>query len=676
MTLPVPEALRTAWDCSPALVIVTEGPEHVLTYQNDASAALFGRRPTGVAMSDAFPELRGRTMETLDAVRETGRVVQVPRADTGVRDVEGGVVHLRYVLAPLGAGPPYDGVVVTSVDVTAEAHAEQAVVRAELLSRVAERMNSAADPDAALAALADQLVPEIADLAAVYVVHGLPDRGRDAALAEQREPAAMTVSPRLLSAAGRPPPPGPREGPSPWDALLAAGKTIVIDLEESPQLGDPVTARWLTDASARDLVVVPLAVAGVLTGALVLLGTAHRERYAEQDIAFIEHVAARAGTAVANARAHQVQRQVAINLQRALLPDAPPRLQGLKVAARYRAGGDDVEVGGDWWDVHDLGAGRVGVGVGDVSGRGVPAAIVMGQARSGMRAAAHADLPPADLLTVLDAQVNELVSVESAADSALQPRFATAAYAVIEAFDQTLRIANAGHPPLLVRDPGGAVRRVAAPPGPPLGLGIGGYEEAVIDFPAGSLLLAFTDGLVESNRVDIDSGIERLSVDLADVDADADLDVAADRLLTRGSGADDIALVLLRSDAAGLPVERYTATLEQMSDVSRTRRDLAGLAARHTPALTYRVAHVSAELLANAMSHVGPPVSVRAHVAFDRIVVEVADRSASAPRARVAADDDEHGRGLPIVSALAVAWGSRITRNGKATWAELGPRGS
>jgi hypothetical protein len=96
------------------------------------------------------------------------------------------------------------------------------------------------------------------------------------------------------------------------------------------------------------------------------------------------------------------------------------------------------------------------------------------------------------------------------------------------------------------------------------------------------------------------------------------------------------------------------------------------MAVEHVPELADRVEHVAAELLANAMSHVGPPVNVRAQVMARRFVLEVADRSASAPRQRVAADDDEHGRGLPIVTALADAWGSRITRNGKATWAELG----
>ena len=166
---PVPAALRTAWDSSPALVTVTQGPEHLLVYQNDASVRVFGRRPTGVSLLDAFPELGGRPLEIMTSVRETGRVVDVPNADTGIRDVHGAEVHLSYVLAPLGVAAPYDGVVITSVDVSAQARAAQAVVRAELMSRVAERMNSATHPDAALRALTDQLVPAVADLAAVYV---------------------------------------------------------------------------------------------------------------------------------------------------------------------------------------------------------------------------------------------------------------------------------------------------------------------------------------------------------------------------------------------------------------------------------------------------------------------------------------------------------------------------
>ena len=668
----VPKGLRTAWDSSPALISVTLGPQHLLMYQNAASARVFGRRQTGVSLPVAFPELAGNPLSIMTSVRETGRVVDVPNADAGIRDVHGEEVHLSYVLAPLGVSAPYDGVVITSVDVSAQARATQAVVRAELMSRIAERMSSATDPDAALLALTDQLVPAVADLVAVYVVPGERERPKEGE--RSRPPVAMTISADLLAIAGQPPTTGSRGEPSPWEAALAAGKTVVADVDEMPGNRDPATGKWLADADARTIVVVPLAVAGDLIGALVLLTTSARAAYGEPDIAFLEHVAFRAGTAVANARGYQQQQQMALNLQRALLPAAPPPLLGLTVAARYLAGSDEAEVGGDWWDVHDLGAGRVGIGVGDVSGRGVPAAIVMGQARSGMRAAAHADLPPADLLTVLDAQVTELVRIESTdASNALHPpRFATAMYAVIEPFDQTLRLANAGHPPLLLRAPTGEVRRVSAPPGPPLGLGVGGYEETAIDLAAGSLLVAFTDGLVESSALDIDVGIDMMVADLARAEPDADLEELADLLLTRRSGDDDVALVLLRTDAAAVPVARFRGTLGEVSEVPETRRQLTAMAAEHVPELAERVEHVAAELLANAMSHVGPPVYVRAQVTARRFVLEVADRSASAPRERVAAADDEHGRGLPIVTALADAWGSRITRNGKATWAELG----
>jgi anti-sigma regulatory factor (Ser/Thr protein kinase) len=85
------------------------------------------------------------------------------------------------------------------------------------------------------------------------------------------------------------------------------------------------------------------------------------------------------------------------------------------------------------------------------------------------------------------------------------------------------------------------------------------------------------------------------------------------------------------------------------------------------------VAAVTAELLANAMLHAGPPARMRAAVTRERVLVEVADTSALRPRQRVAASGDESGRGLPIVAAFSHTWGFRVTRDGKSTWAELLP---
>ena len=217
------------------------------------------------------------------------------------------------------------------------------------------------------------------------------------------------------------------------------------------------------------------------------------------DVPFLEDVAARAGATVTQLRTFDQHRQIARDLQRALLPDVPTRLPGLRVAARYVAGGPGVEVGGDWWDVHDLGGGRTGIGVGDVAGRGLSAAVVMGQTRSAMHTAARAGLSPARILELLDLQLADLVRRGTIARPD-HPQFATASYAVVDRVAGTLTVANAGHPPLLLRGPAAPTVLVEAVPGPPLGIGLGGYEELVVPFGPGCLLAAFTDGLVESRR--------------------------------------------------------------------------------------------------------------------------------------------------------------------------------
>lgn len=542
--------LRASWDTSPSLLAVTCGPEHRLAYQNATSVRLLGRRELGLPLGTAFPELGGRPLTALDEVLATGEPVVMPRRDVGLRDLDGMDLVLHYVMAPVGTSPPFDGVVMTAVNVSGEVLAELAAERARLLTHLAEGMNAAGDPDAALQALTDALVPVLADVAAVFVTAatGRPEQAGT--------PSAITLSADLLAAAGPPPPPTPRDGPSPWQDALAAGKTVFIDLAADAD-GPTVEAgsgRWLASAHARNIAVVPLVVAGELAGALVLVAAGERAPYSEQDTSFLEDVAARAGAAVSHVRNYQHQRQTALTLQRALLPSAPPDLPSMQVAARYVAGVTDVEVGGDWWDVHRLGGDRVGIGVGDVSGRGVPAAILMGQARAGMRAAAHANLSPVELLTVLDGQVSDLVALDQGGDHRLPAKFATAAYAIIEPDAGTLRVASAGHPPLLVRYPSGRVERVQAPPGPPLGLGVADYAELVVPFPAGSLLAAFTDGLVESRTVDLDTGIAAVVDILASTPSDTPIDELADALLALADGTDDTALILLRYEDVGADV--------------------------------------------------------------------------------------------------------------------------
>jgi serine phosphatase RsbU (regulator of sigma subunit) len=546
---------RPAWDDSPALVAVTYGPEHALLYQNPASCRVFGARPLGVPMRVAFPEMREGANEPLDRALTTGSTVTTPAHPVSVRDLRGDEVVLSYVVTPIGDPPGY--LVITAMDVSAQVRAETRAAQTTLVADLTDRMTAATDAGSALAALTDCLVPAMGDVAAVYVVpEGQPPD------VVPLPPEVITVA-ESLAALGPPPPPGERRGPSPWQDVLRAGRPVIIGIDEStlPTLASgPQSEAWLVAAKANSLVLLPLAVAGSLTGVLLLLAVGDRPPYRHEDLPFLEDVAARAGAAIAQVRTARRQRDAASELQRALLPAAPARVPGLTAAARYVAGAPDLQVGGDWWDLHDLGDGLVGLGIGDVSGRGIPAAAVMGQARAVMRAGGHAHLPPVEVLRLMDGQLVEMLAMPDAslgelsrAVRAAPVRFATACYAVLDLRGLRLRVANAGHLPILLRTAAGDVRRIQAPPGAPLGVGVGGFVEITEDVGPDDTLVLFTDGLVESRVLDIDDGLAMLADAFAACGVHDDLDVVADALLDamerrQGHGEDDLALVVVRID--------------------------------------------------------------------------------------------------------------------------------
>jgi hypothetical protein len=540
---------RQAWDVSPALVLVTLGPTHLLGYQNDAARALVGARTLGRPLGESFPELPAEGLELLSQVLRTGQELEVARRRVSLRDLRGGCLDMRFVLAPLGSPP--EGVATIALDVSAEVRAEQTACRSRLLADISTSIIAAKSPRQGLQSLTDGLVPALADVAAVYVI---PDASWDrTASADTAGPEALSLMP-ALAALGPLPPPATAGTAAAWGSLLAAGQPMIFPVETStlPSLApDPAAAEWLRAAAVHSIAVVPLVAAGTLTGALVLLAAGERPAFADIDLPFLQDVAARAGVAISQVRGSRHHRDVALKLQRALLPQAPPSLPGVSVAARYVAGAPEVEVGGDWWDVHDLGGGRVGIGIGDVCGRGIAAAAVMGQARAAMRAAGHAALTPHDVLELLDVQLTEILSGPGADGAG--PQFATACYGVVDLKLETLRASSAGHLPLLLRRSCGRVETITLPTGPPLGLGCGGYQEAEIPFGARDTLLLFTDGLVESRTQDVDEGIAVLATGLQRLGGAESLDEVADGLLQamgRGvaAGPDDVALVLLRRD--------------------------------------------------------------------------------------------------------------------------------
>ena len=191
------------------------------------------------------------------------------------------------------------------------------------------------------------------------------------------------------------------------------------------------------------------------------------------------------------------QRETAVTLQRSLLPQELEEPDDLRIAATYLPGGTEAAVGGDWYDVITLGGGRTALVIGDVMGRGVRAAAVMGQLRTAVRAYARLDLPPHEILQLLDGLAMEIDANQ----------IATCAYAIHDPNEGKLVYASAGHLPILVRDESGVVLRADEPTGPPLGTGGWMHASGSIPLGPGSTAVLYTDGLVERRDEDLDEGI-------------------------------------------------------------------------------------------------------------------------------------------------------------------------
>ena len=362
-------------------------------------------------------------------------------------------------------------------------------------------------------------------------------------------------------------------------------------------------------------------------------------------------------------------RQTALTLQRSLLPAVTPRSEELEVAVRYAAGVDGTEVGGDWYDVITLGAGRIALVIGDVMGRGVHAAAVMGQLRTAVRTCARLDLRPVEVVEVLDGLVTDL------ARDSFGGQIATCVYAVYDPHARELLLASAGHLPPVVRSAAGGVERLDVEVSAPLGVGEAPRQTRVRLEP-GTVLALYTDGLVESRSHDLDEGLDRLCRTMAR--GPHGLEELADAVLA-AAGADgsddDSALLLVR-----VPFDVATRSRTVVLDVPRERALLIDVRARAREsmrgwALLDEVVDtatlLASELVTNGLVHGKGPVELRLRLTRDRLVIEAEDGGHHMPRRRAAAQDEEGGRGLHLVATLADRWGARATDDGKVVWAEL-----
>ncbi|MFE6854237.1 SpoIIE family protein phosphatase [Streptomyces sp. NPDC057674] len=437
------------------------------------------------------------------------------------------------------------------VDVTDR---EQALVEAAagrqrlaLLDRAAARIGTTLDVNVTARELVGTVVPEFCDASVVEVVEWQDER-------EVFDPESVLLT-RRIAAGTCLPPPAPELVGGLERVTYPPGSTIHQALTTGRPVCVPVNADFMTrtvihqararlliDSGLTSLLIAPLIARGTVQGITMFGRSGGRPDFTAEDLSLAGELASRAALCLDNARLYSRVQDIALTLQRALLPTALASGPAVRVAHRYLPGSQATEVGGDWYDVIDLPGGRVALLVGDVMGHGVPAAAAMGRLRITAKALARQNLAPDSLLEELDA---------CAQDAGIA--YATCLYIRYDPVTGLARIANAGHLPPLLRRANGAVESVDEVLGVPLGVGGVPFRTTEIELHDGDTLALYTDGLVEARGIDIDAGIATLRTQLEG--ASGTLEETADGVLARllpEAPTDDAVIVLARIRREGL----------------------------------------------------------------------------------------------------------------------------
>ncbi len=484
---------------------------------------------------DAGPLLRGRGVHTLMATplrvgRRTVGVLQTDWLEPRPLDQD------EIDLVGLAAGR-----IALAVDRAQAYEAEHdARLRLELLARASDVLGESLDFRAALGDLARLIVPDLADWCAVDLVEG---GGVHTISVAHSDPAKVELARELV----RRYPPDPDAAAGAATLLPAAGVELAANapavfLERAAE--DDQHRAILRGLAMRSVIVAPLTARGRTHGTLTLVTADSGRIYGDDDLAFATELARRAATAIDTARLYQDRDQVARTLQRSLLPPDLPDVPGVELAAVYHPAGGGGDVGGDFYDAFETGESGLYLSIGDVCGKGAPAAALTGIARHTVRAAAVRERSPRSILRTLNqALLRQMV----------ERRFCTVAVGRLETTPDGARltVCCGGHPPPLLIRRDGTVEEAGMP-----GTLLGFYEHVqlsdhTVDLAPGDAVVFYTDGVTEERRQGHMFGEERLGELLR---SSAGLSAAgiADRLeravleFTPGPPADDVAVIVLR----------------------------------------------------------------------------------------------------------------------------------
>ncbi|WP_274564517.1 SpoIIE family protein phosphatase [Streptomyces spiramyceticus] len=542
-------ALESLFTQSP-IGLATLGPDLRFLRVNDALARMNGvsaAEHLGKRLTDVVPGVNATALEAMmrqvldrgtpvvDA-RRTGRTAADPDRDR--------TWSCSY--APLldSAGRRL-GLIASLIDITegqqAQIEAERARHRFALLAEAGTRIGTTLDLRQTAEEVVQLLVPQLADSADVQLLEEVlePDEAAASTHGIVRRIAAVFPDPSAPTAKLAPGMTMQIPPASVYERVIADGLPMNLYQSDVPALiTDPGAGRlrdYLTTLGSARLI--PLVARGTVLGAVVVTRLRTREPFDEQDCVLVDELVARAALNIDNARMYTRQREAALTLQRSLTSSLLPDVTGLELTGRYLPASDH-EVGGDWFDVIPLPEGRTGLVIGDVMGHGIHAAAVMGQLRTAVRTLARHDIPPARMLCSLDAVVADLGEDE----------MATCVYAVHDPATAQCVVARAGHPPPAVATAGGGVTFLDGPPGVPLGTGGQDFRTQRVPLPPGSLLVLYTDGLIESRDSDLDEGMDRLAQALRH--REQPLEALCDGILEHllpSSAQDDVAVLLART---------------------------------------------------------------------------------------------------------------------------------
>ncbi|MEO3875366.1 SpoIIE family protein phosphatase [Nonomuraea sp. B12E4] len=724
-------AAGSVLDHAEMAVVVTDRFGNLL-YWNPFAEQLFGR-PGKSSLRDASVLSLGIMEKDHPLAIELAKHVLKGGVWEGTFDVrrgDGTIIYVRAQAVPLRhESGSVTGIVILAREALRSNEREKD--RFGLLERIGERLAGSLYVEETLKRVAEMLVPQFADHCFIELMEGDRLVRRTSQHVQGWTPPSGTWKPvgaEIRYPAGHY-----------ADTALRRQETILVEDFAATSFPSPHegSAQLCGEVGMTSAIVAPLLVRGETLGLMYLglsnLTDRRSPHYDAFDRDFVGAIATRVALAIDNALLFEEERHTAESFQKHLLPRALPQLDGLQIAVRYypaaplasHGQGIQTQVGGDWYDVIPLSAGRVGIVIGDVEGRGAKAAAIMGQLRAALRAFAQDDKSPADILARLDEWTRIIATPEqddSGSDVSIPP-IVTCQYLVYDAWSRQLSFANAGHaPPLLLAD-GRCVELDIEEVGQPLGVRAKGlhadlvYKEETRTLPPGAALLFYTDGLVDrrpgrdgrmpSEEETLGVLCERLA-ELADAEVERVADAAT--VAVPGEIDDDMAILVVRSSDVDLDVEERTFPAQPIMvgearrmaaeafsgwNVPEERAELACLLVSEV--VTNVVLHASsANVPRRELTVEGPPLpfeeswdvpgfedevvgdkefTLRLRRGEESVWVEVFDQDLRLPRIRSAGENDEGGRGLYLVDQLARRWGSRPTREGKAVWFEIPTRG-